>query len=123
MQLSSNPGPFVNSSFKSSMELPLQFLKAQHIDSPNSEKKYGNTNGTEPECLIPGGQDLDAKPGTGFAPRATGRCALDLERIAACRQRGVAGNSLLAACLVPIIVKPIQLVTVPVRFRVEKAQG
>src|ERR1700756_3807717 len=97
--------------------------KPDDIDCPQQKDECGYASTKKPECLIPRGQDLDTKPCARDSPRTADCCALHFKRVGTCRQRGVADDALIACCFVPVVVEPIQLVTVTIRFRIEKAQG
>src|ERR1700722_15115309 len=114
---------FAHSLLQTETELSRNLVKAVSVSGYQQENHDAHVYNREPPGFPPWRQDFNSQRSARLAPGTPAGSTLHTERVRAPGQCGIAGESLVTAYLVPLVIQPLEFVSIAVGCRVGIAES
>src|ERR1700761_7993996 len=114
---------FADALLQTEIELTRNLVKAVSVCGYQQENNDAYVYNPEPPGFPPGRQDFNSQRSARLAPGAPAGSTLHPERVRAPGQCGIAGESLVTAYLVPLVIQPLEFVSIAVGCRIGIAES
>src|SRR3984957_16422481 len=114
---------FAHALLQTEIELSRDLVKAVSVSGYQQENNDAHVYNREPPGFPPWRQDFNSQRSARLAPGTPAGSTLHPERVRAPGQGGIAGEALVTAYLVPLVIQSLEFVTIAVGCRVEIAES